>query len=270
MRIVTIKGGVGNQLFQYLFYLYLKKTLGYYNVVAYLDTKYLQGHNGWELDKWFNISLDRQDIWLRFVVYLYKLLSKLKLYPKITQDNFSFSNGLYDDYWQDKRFFGDNVGSLEFSHFEVGSKNMDIINKINIENSVSIHIRRGDYLSPKYYPVYGNVCTANYYRHALDIIQEKVDNPSYFVFSNDIEWVKQNLEIRDAYYIDWNHGDASFLDMYLMTFCKHHIIANSSFSFWGAMLAKQIDSINIYPEKWFNSKYKAPDMFPESWIGLPS
>ena len=112
-----------------------------------------------------------------------------------------------------------------------------------------------------------NICTTEYYNKAVHIIKKEISNPTFYIFSDDIEWVKNNLPLENACYIDWNTGNQSIYDMYLMTNAKAHIIANSTFSYWGAMLSKS-SLITIYPKKWFNSKFAVPNIFPQNWIGL--
>lgn len=135
-------------------------------------------------------------------------------------------------------------------------------------NSVSIHIRRGDFLSPQYYEKLGDIATKYYYYNAIEYITNKINDPIFFVFSDDIEWVKLNLQIKNAIYITWNTDKNSYKDMYLMTQCKANIIANSTFSYWGAYLNDN-NPVVCYPKKWINSS-DVPDIFPYSWVGLDS
>ena len=109
----------------------------------------------------------------------------------------------------------------------------------------------------------------SYYDKAISIIREKIIDPQFFVFSDDIDWARNNLSIEDAHYIDWNNGDDSIFDMYLMSQAKMNIIANSTFSFWGAYLNKNSPLV-VYPKKWFNNDcgVKVPDIFPNTWIGI--
>jgi hypothetical protein len=141
-------------------------------------------------------------------------------------------------------------------------------NKILSTNSVSIHIRCGDYLSPKYISIYGGICTIEYYKRAISYILQTVDNPVFFIFSDDIEWTKDNITINNAIFVSNNKGINSFLDMYLMSICKHNIIANSSFSWWGAYLNKNKNKKVIMPNRWFNSKLPDPNVFDSKWIKL--
>ena len=132
--------------------------------------------------------------------------------------------------------------------------------------SVSLHIRRGDYLDPENLERYGGICTIEYYMKGISIIKNYFERPSFFIFSNDMEWVKENMDIPNPVYIDINKGKDSYMDMYLMSRCKANIIANSSFSYWGAMLNINPSPLVVYPQKWFNNY--TPDIFPQSWIGI--
>ena len=121
-------------------------------------------------------------------------------------------------------------------------------------NSVSIHIRRGDYLNiPNYC-----VCDEGYYRHAIKHICENVDKPVFYVFSNEPDWCESFMQQFGVVFkiINWNQRGDSYQDMYLMTQCKHNIIANSTFSWWGAWLNSQSDKIVVTPRAWFkNNNY---------------
>ena len=102
-------------------------------------------------------------------------------------------------------------------------------------------------------------------KKAIEIVNSKISNPHFFVFSNDIQWCIDNLPLKEATFVSNNIGANSWLDMYLMSICKMNILANSSFSYWGAMLNKN-RNIVIYPGKWYNDK--TPDIFPNNWIAL--
>jgi hypothetical protein len=141
------------------------------------------------------------------------------------------------------------------------------LKNINTTTSVSIHIRRGDYLSSKFVDGFSNICTIDYYNRSIDKIKSNLDLPVFFVFSDDQEWVKQNIIIKNAFYLNHNIGKNSWQDMYLMSKCKHNIIANSSFSWWGAWLNSNNQKIVIAPKKWWND-FKQDDVVPETWVRL--
>lgn len=134
-------------------------------------------------------------------------------------------------------------------------------------NSVFIHVRRGDYLKDRNIDIFGNVCTKDYYEKAFAEIESKIEDPQYFIFSNDIEWIEANFNIPNAHIVSWNQGADSYLDLYLMCHCKNAIIANSTFSYWGAYLVTD-KNVVVYPKKWYNSGVEAPDIAPSNWIGL--
>ena len=117
----------------------------------------------------------------------------------------------------------------------------------------------------QYLVIFGNICTQKYYHDAIRIITEKVNDAVFYVFSDDISWVQTHLDIPNAVYVNWNTGESSIYDMYLMSSCKYNIIANSTFSYWAARLNKKTNMV-IYPSKWYNTF--TPDIFPESWCGI--
>lgn len=123
----------------------------------------------------------------------------------------------------------------------------------SMSNSVSIHVRRGDYLSPQFCKYYVGVCTDEYYIKAIETICAKIESPRFVVFSDDIAWSMENFPLQsNAIVVDWNQGEDSWQDMLLMSCCKHHIIANSSFSWWGAWLGDlQGKTITVCPKRWY-------------------
>lgn len=151
----------------------------------------------------------------------------------------------------------------------LSDRNEKIRLKIEQNASVSIHIRRGDYTS-----IDSNLPTLeiSYYNKAIEYITSQINNPYFFIFSDDIEWVKENLDLSnvDHEFIDWNKNEDSYIDMQLMSLCKHNIIANSSFSWWGAWLNNKPNKIVIAPQKWYKGDTGIyPDGFlPKEWIVL--
>ncbi|RYE17794.1 MAG: alpha-1,2-fucosyltransferase, partial [Sphingobacteriaceae bacterium] len=143
--------------------------------------------------------------------------------------------------------------------------NIKLLTRIQNTDSVSIHIRRGDYLSSAIHlPT-----SLSYYEKAIAVINSKVTKPDFFIFSDDIEWCKSQLNIQNATYINHNIGKQSFIDMQLMSNCKHNIIANSSFSWWGAWLNKNERKITISPEIWLEKiNIRAENIVPDSYIKL--
>ena len=139
--------------------------------------------------------------------------------------------------------------------------------QIDKVNAVSLHVRRGDYLLAKNMSVLG-VCGLDYYKKAIEYVAKNVKNPYFFLFSDDIPWVEENLKINYPYEIvDINNGKNSFYDLWLMKNCKHNIIANSSFSWWGAWLNENPNKIVVAPKKWMNT-IKKVEVCPKDWIRI--
>ncbi|MBI5325182.1 MAG: alpha-1,2-fucosyltransferase [Ignavibacteriae bacterium] len=176
-------------------------------------------------------------------------------------------------YWQSEKYFNKIISVLrkEFTYREPIEKiNKEIADKIQSCNSISIHIRRGDYISNKLTYLTHGVCGIEYYVNAINIISKKVEKPNFFVFSDEPEWAVENLKTNyPINIINHNSQQNDFEDMRLLSLCKHHIIANSTFSWWGAWLSGNENKIVIAPKKWFN-EYKADtkDIYPDKWTIL--
>ncbi len=146
------------------------------------------------------------------------------------------------------------------------------LNKIGTVCSVAVHVRRGDYVSnPKITAVHG-VLGMDYYRRAFDVMLKQQPRAEFFVFSDDPEWVKVNIKPGSIiHYVDCNDSENGFQDYWLMRHCKHHILANSGFSRWAALLCNNQNQVVIRPSRWVNSKqFKAEDVGPSSWILVDS
>ena len=280
MFIVNCKGGLGNQMFQYAFYKSLGK--GGAKTKLYIgDFDIEQMHNGFELDKIFAISdnyatkQDRDNLAKNGI--LFKILRKLKLYNSYyIERDFSYNNNylkytgncFFDGYWQSEKYFSNCMDEIrhDFEFPALDHKNMLIAKEIELVNSVSIHVRMGDYVN---HPLHGGICTLEYYKKAIESIHTKITNPVFYIFSNNISWCQQNLSLPNAIYVMGNEEKNSYKDMYLMSLCKHNIIANSSFSWWGAWLNSNPNKMVIAPKKWFNDpKMNTKDLIPEKWYKI--
>lgn len=237
-----------------------------HHIFGYYNAKKLQKHNGLEIQNVLDISLPRHNFCSDIVTWFCRKLNGIGVKGLKATDSFYSEKAIYyDGWWQDKKYFLDTVDNLRFRSFILDEENKSLLEDIQKSQSVFLHIRRGDYLAPENVARYGGICTDEYYRKAINIIKEKLNDPHFFVFSNDICWVKKNMNIPNPTFVCNNTGKNSFLDMYLMSYCKAGILANSSFSYWGAMLNKN-KSLIIYPEKWDNKH--TPDIFPTNWIKL--
>ena len=138
---------------------------------------------------------------------------------------------------------------------------------IQSSDAVAIHVRRGDYISNQNTTEFHGICSLDYYHKAIDEIISKVNDPHFFVFSDDPEWTQENLKIdAPTTYVAHNSSDKNYEDLRLMSLCNHFIIANSSFSWWGAWLSRNESKIVIAPSRWFQDiKYNDSDRLPEEW-----
>jgi hypothetical protein len=251
-------------------------------------------HNGFELDRLFGIKSDNTSSMVRLVRKLlifkkkknYKTISSLLLnmvvkitgikliqekgYSRYNPEYIQPSDGfvLYFGFWQSPLYFDPFQAEIRkvfsFDKLKLSNQSQSLLGKIQTGESVSVHIRRGDFLSKE---INNAICNEIYYKMAIDLIAAKLHNTLLVVFSDDLEWVKQNLSLSNAIYVDWNAGKNSWQDMYLMSQCKHNIIANSTFSWWGAWLNVNPDKIVIAPAQ-FMKQEETPDIYPANWITI--
>jgi hypothetical protein len=178
-----------------------------------------------------------------------------------------------DGYWQSEKYFKDieDIIRQEFTvKGEPDARNRQTADMIKGSEAVSIHVRRGDYVTNPSTGKYHGICSLDYYRKAMAMIASRVKDSQFIAFSDDPAWVKDNLtSVYPLTCIDFNGPDRANMDMHLMSLCKHHIIANSSFSWWGAWLCTNPDKIIIAPKKWFNNQdINTTDLMPEKWIKI--
>lgn len=178
-------------------------------------------------------------------------------------------------YWQSERYFS-NIADQLRAEFSLAQP-MDALNERIAETildaggrAVSLHIRRGDYVNNPQTAQYHGVCSLDYYRTAVEYIAERIPDPHFFVFSDDHAWVGENFRIDHSMtMVDVNNADRGVWDMSLMRGCRHHIIANSSFSWWGAWLSNGEGKTVIAPRRWFNdSTIDTKDLIPSTWVRL--
>ncbi len=173
-------------------------------------------------------------------------------------------------YFQSEKYFKPIEETLrkEFT-FKVppSRENGQLLEEMEKRNGVSLHIRRGDYVSDPRVKRHHGLCDLDYYSRAIQKITERVIDPHFYIFSDDPTWVKDNLKIQGTY-ISHNQGLKSYEDLRLMSHCRHHIVANSSFSWWGAWLNPRADKIVIAPKRWTNAPLNFTDLLPSSWTTL--
>ncbi len=286
MIIVKLKGGLGNQLFQYACAKHLaeqnndvlKLDLGWYRGgVAVGDTARTYG-----LDKFAISAQGASEDEIRSVggrpSALKRLIKKVvgKLRP-INSYLFDQSvlgqkeNVHLEGFFQSERYFKE-IESIIRNEFqlkgEMGDAARVVLQDIEQTNAVAIHVRRGDYVNNKNANAFHGVCSQEYYHQAIELIAKRIDSPKYFVFSDDIEWVKDHIEIPNAVFVS-QKDIADYEELILMSKCKHNIIANSSFSWWGAWLNANPNKIVIAPKQWVSdARVNTADAVPESWIRI--
>lgn len=269
MKILIFSGGLGNQIFGYAFYCWLKKQFPQKSFYGVYNSQKLSEHNGLEIHKWFNVSLPKS-LWittlLTGIMYFYKQVFPNTKFLDLNQRECKNLNALifYAFKLTNKYILPNEWISWKIKEEDLSSQNRNILQEIRTHESIFVHVRRGDYLSPKYKQRFEGTCPLEYYQKSINDIESEIKDPHYFCFSDDIEWAKQNLKLTNASYINWNIGNDSPIDMFLMSQCKYAIIANSTFSYWGAMLGIAKKKV-YYPSKWINSVEGNPKIFPNNW-----
>lgn len=279
MKYVAIDGGLGNQMFQNAF-AYCLKLRGYGDVRLVLTSKLSEHLSGFELERLFGIKYDKKMSYIyncpinritrRIFSFIFKRFNG-KHY-NYQEEVFDESIGFFYGTWQVAKYYENYKNELiklyDFPRSRMSNATKECANMLGGGgNYVSVHIRRGDYLNSNFYKILGCCTSLDYYKSAISYIEEKVDNPIFVFFSDDMNWVKENIKVKNAVYVDFNTGYDSWQDMYLMSRCKHNITANSSFSWWGAWLNTNENKIVISPKYWI-ADLKNDDVTPETWIRL--
>lgn len=291
MIIVKISGGLGNQLFQYSFGKFLSVC---FNTELKFDIKTNSSISGFTNrsfglnDLNLNINIASSDDIKKFKyftnnTFLERLERKfVQIFPfinrqyKVQRFNSQMNKGFkdncyYDGYWQSEKYFKTIEGivrkDLEFKP-SLNSYNLELLNQIVDTESVSLHIRRGDYLTIKANTKIFAVCSVDYYNRAIDFFIGRLKSPKFFIFSDDYEFAKENFKGNQFRIVENSANPET--DLYLMSKCKHNIIANSSFSWWGAWLNSNPNKIVISPIEWYNEKLNniTMDLIPSEWIKL--
>lgn len=273
MKILIFEGGLGNQIIDYAFCTYLRLNFPNEKIYGIYDQKRMSEHYGLEIDKWFDVNLP-PSVWfakpIQFSIRFLKKVFRVSKWFDYSDRLMTKPNAkLYVPFKLDKKYFpkGDWL-KFKIDRNKMSADNKHVLSKIENSNSYFIHVRRGDYLKENVKELYGNICTKEYYLKAINMVKKIDINAIFFVFSDDISWVKDNLKLEDPIYIDWNTGINSPIDMFLMSRCKGAIIANSTFSYWAARIGVKKDLI-IHPSKWFNNHPSGnPDMFENDWIAI--
>ena len=297
MIIVRVMGGLGNQLQQYALYKKLESVgkdvrldtfwfrnesfqagmaakreleLGSFEGIRYLEAseeeiRSLLGRL-WEEKEGLGEKIKR-----RFLPSAYPVLIENDMYyEKLT----SFTDKYLVGYWACEKYYADvldvlrqEIGFPKCKDDALQKKNEKAIERMEESVSVSVHIRRGDYLDDVNRALFGNICKETYYESAIAYIRERFPAAKFYLFSDDIPYVRERYQGEEYEVIDWNKQENSFYDMMLMSHCRHNICANSTFSFWGARLNRHTDKIMIRPSIHKNTQVCIPAQMKELWAG---
>ena len=292
MIIVKISEGLGNQMFQYAFGYALSKknddvlkldisgyktsTLRQYELGSFsIFAERIASKREWK-----SLKYQHEGIFRRIGRKMRKKpLAFANTYIK--ESHFQFEEAVYeindsvylDGYWQSEKYFQEYRSDLlrQFTiKGAIHSESFAYVEKVNDMESISLHVRRGDYVADAHInSIHGN-CELEYYCEAVSVMKAKVKNPHFFVFSDDLSWAKKHLNfINSTTFVELGKDVPDYEELYLMSQCKHNIIANSSFSWWGAWLNQNHDRIVVAPKKWFNDpSFNTVDLIPASWICL--
>ena len=298
MIIIQVAGGLGNQLQQYALYRKFVR-LG---VEARLDLSWFDkvhtAEKEWTRGKDIIPVVTRRELELRYFDRLVfetctkeekealigadNILGKLrrKLLPftihKFEESKMyhpellEFEDMYLTGYFACEKYYADILYDLrEKIQFPPSSNplNREMADRMRNKNSVSVHVRRGDYLNPENVTMFGNICTDAYYQNAIDFVKRVIPDAHFYFFSDDVSYVKKRFPGDDYTIVDINHGRDSFYDMWLMSNCKHNICANSTFSFWGARLNPNENKIMIRPTIQKNSQVFVKEEMEDLWQG---
>ncbi len=286
MIIVEVTGGLGNQMFQYALYRKLqlsgkdvKLDLSFYHtkqtlrkfelgifklpleIASRSEICRLKGYtsDASRLEKAFTTRVNRH-------THLYAEDLDAGFQNAVLEMDDVYLSG----YWQNELYFKDIRKQIleDFRFPKLLTKQYpELLQKMWTENSVSIHVRRGDYLDPVNSRLYCGICTVDYYQRAIRYMQEHMQDPEFYFFTDDPQWVKQNLYQNGMTVVEHQKTDPDYADMFLMSQCKGHIIANSTFSWWGAWLDSKEERVVVSPTKWLNN-HEVMEIICNGWITI--
>lgn len=293
MIIVKLIGGLGNQMFQYAAGKFLAARLGtdlFFDISGFAKEGYTKREYALDVfDLTAKFASQNEINKLKYInnparYYWHRLNVKINPFYKSTyfrEKQFNYMQNILDLFgdvymegqWQTEKYFSSQASQIikDFTprNASVFRKD-DWYFKIKNTNSVSIHIRRGDYVSCPKFKKYFYTMTPSYYQKSLKMLAKKTGKLVVFIFGKDQKWARKFLKFPlETFYIKSGKGEHDAKDMWLMSQCKHNIIANSSFSWWGAWLNQNPNKIVVAPQKWFkDSSINTSDLIPEKWIKI--
>lgn len=290
MIICNVLGGLGNQMFQFAAGRALALDRGADLRLDISDFKGYQLHQGFQLKQAFcgpfhvASESDVQAVlgWQRSrraqQIFSHPAMAPMRKTGLVVEPHFQYWQGIHGTparcylkgYWQSEKYFQTHAQTLRADfcfRSPLSGRSAVLADKIRQCNAVSLHVRRGDYVLNRVTAATHGLCPPDYYQAAARHICSRVDNPVFFVFSDDMPWVRQHLALPvPMEYAD--HNQQAYDDMHLMSLCKHHVIANSSFSWWGAWLNPNPDKIVVAPRQWFAVTRNTQDLLPAAWVAL--
>lgn len=297
MLIVRAMGGLGNQLQQYALY----RKLEHVGKDVRLDTSWFDNAS---LQSEMSASRELELNYLNPLPYRPALEDEIrfvlgrlweepeKFSGKVARKFFPAAGPFFEEtdmyheqifamdrkylvgYWACEKYYADIMDILradisfpQSADGELQNRNDAVMRQMQGTQSVSVHIRRGDYLDDVNRALFGGICTESYYRSAIDYMKERLPEARFYLFSDDIPYVREHYQGEEYQIIDWNQGKDSFYDIMLMSRCRHNICANSTFSFWGARLNSHADKIMIRPSVHKNTQVCIPEQMKDLWRG---
>lgn len=279
MRLIKMTGGLGNQMFIYAFYLSMRKRFADTRIDL-SDMQHYHAHNGYELHRIFALPTDEflinrrlkqaaELLFFKTIIERKQDLRTLHAYTREYRWPFIYFKGFY----QSERYFrdvADEVRTLFTFTAPTNPQTRALAENIRTDrSSVSLHVRRGDYLTAQFRDSMGSVCGLPYYRNLITEVKQRIPAPHFYVFSDDIGWAQENLGLDGEVFVDWNTGQDSWQDMLLMSRCRHNAICNSTFSWWGAWLNAHPDKLVFAPDRWMRQR-ETPHILPHDWIKVPT
>lgn len=286
--IVNIACGLANRMFQYSYYLYLKK-LGYDVWVDFYRTAKLEHENVAWNSIFPNAPIQQASAWDVFLMgggsnlvsrmrrrYLpftchVKTLSAFEAPLPEKSGNSVYMMGVFQNAKMVETVYNEVLDVFAFQPF-ADAYNLSLMREMQSCESVAIHVRKGkDYQARIWYQ---ETCPVEYYQKAIRLMKEKIPHPKFYVFADNKEWVKENFNDFDYTLVEGNPiaGYGSHYDMQLMSLCRHNILSNSTYSWWGAFLNRNPDKTVVLPDIWFNpescQKYTSKPVCCEGWIAL--
>ena len=288
MYIFQLMGGLGNQMFQYA----AAKALSGHTISSVkvdFDSPYKHVNYVYNLGV-FKLQVEKatfKDLWLakpkkKLLKRFFMVAGKNPDCRLVTEKrDFQYDNTFFEipdgsyvrGFWQSELYFK-SIEDLIRKDFTFASEpknhNKEIAKAITSQQAVSLHIRRGDYVNIPSTNEFHGTCSIEYYQKAIEYILSKVSNAVFYIFSDDLPWAKENLKVSALHiFVEGNDAVTNYEDLRLMSLCQHHIIANSSFSWWGAWLNPSKTKIVIAPGKWMNDPgFETKDLIPKAWIRL--